>query len=223
MRCTDAKPLFPLYLDGAVTGVEMHALAEHMSVCAQCCSEYNKLENARQLVAALGRRPAPPDLALKIRVAISHERSHSLGRVLRGYVTRFEEAINAFMLPATVGIVTAVTFFGVLAGFFVPARAESDDVVPAIYSPARLQPPQTAMAASAEMDMNLESPVVIQAWVDSSGKVQNYQIISGPDNAQIRSQLNRALLFTDFFPVHAFGQPVPGKAVISFSHINVKG
>lgn len=223
MRCTDARPLFPLYLDGAVTGVEMHALAEHTSVCAQCCSEYNKLENSRQLLSALGRKPAPADLALKIRLAISYERSHSLGRVLRGYLLRLEEAINAFMLPATAGIVTAVTFFGVLAGFFVPARAESDDVVPAIYSPARLQPPQTAMAASAEMDMNLEAPVVIQAWVDSSGKVQNYQIISGPDNEKVRSQLNRALLFTDFFPAHAFGQPVPGKAVISFSHINVKG
>jgi hypothetical protein len=223
MRCTDARPLFPLYLDRAVTGVEMHALAEHMSVCAPCCAEYNKLENARQLLAALGRKPAPPDLALKIRLALSHERSHSLGNVLRGYAMRLEEAINTFMLPATAGIVTAVTFFGVLAGFFVTARAATDDVVPAIYSPARLQPPQSAMAASAETEMNLDAPVVIQAWVDASGKVQNYQIISGPDNEAVRSQLNRALLFTDFFPAHAFGQPVPGKAVISFNHINVKG
>jgi hypothetical protein len=223
MRCTEASPLFPLYLDGAVTGVEMHALAEHMSVCHQCCSEYNKLENSRQLLAALGRRPAPPDLALRIKLAISHERSHSLGFVLRGYALRLEEALNTFMLPATAGIVTAVTFFAVLAGFFVPAKAGADDVVPAIYSPARLQPPQNAMAASAEMDMNLEAPVVVQAWVDASGKVQNYQIISGPDNKRVRSQLNRALLFSDFFPAHAFGQPVPGKAVIFFSNINVKG
>lgn len=223
MRCAEARPLFPLYQDGAVTGVEMHALAEHMGDCQECCSEYNKLENARQLLAALGRKPAPPDLALRIRVAISHERSHSLSRILHGYVMRIEEAINNFMLPATAGIVTAVTFFGVLAGFFVPARAESDFVVPAVYSPARLQPPQTAMAASAEMDMNLEAPVVIQAYIDSTGKVQNYQIISGPDTEEIRSKLNRTLLFTDFFPAHVFGQPVPGKAVISFSHVNVKG
>jgi hypothetical protein len=165
----------------------------------------------------------PPDLALKIRLAISHERTRSLRSIVRGYALRLEEAINSFMFPATAGILTAVTFFGVLTGFFVPARTEFDDVIPAIYLPARLQPPQTAMAASAEMDLNLESPVVIQAWVDASGKVQNYQIISGPDNAQIRSQLNRALLFTDFSPAYAFGQPVPGKAVISFSHINVKG
>ncbi len=223
MRCTEAGPLFPLYLDGAVTGVEMHALAEHMTSCRQCCSEYNKLENSRQLVAALGRTPTPPDLALRIRIAIARERSRSLRSLIGGYALRIEEAINSFMFPATAGIFTAVIFFGVLAGFFVPARAESDDVVPAIYMPARLQPPQSAMAASAEMDLNLETPVVIQAYVNSSGKVLNYQIISGPDNEHIRSQLNRALLFTDFSPAYAFGQPVPGKAVISFSHINVKG
>ena len=223
MRCTDASPLFPLYLDGAVTGIEMHALAEHMSVCAQCCSEYNKLENSRQMMAALGRRPAPADLALKIRLALSHQRTHSLGYVLRGYTQRLEEALNTFMLPATAGIVTAVTFFAVLAGFFVPAKAGADDVVPAIYSPARLQPPQSAMAASAAMDMNLEAPLVVQAWVDASGKVQNYQIISGPDNERVRSRLNRTLLFSDFFPAHAFGQPVPGKAIVYFSNVNVKG
>jgi hypothetical protein len=53
--------------------------------------------------------------------------------------------------------------------------------------------------------------------------VENYRIISGRDDEEVRAQLNRALLFTIFAPAQSFGHPVPGKAIMSFSHINVKG
>ncbi|HXB21001.1 MAG TPA: zf-HC2 domain-containing protein [Candidatus Solibacter sp.] len=223
MRCTEARPLFPLYQDGAVTGMEMHALSQHMGKCDGCQSEYRKLENTRLLVASLGRKTAPPDLALKIRVAVSRERSRTFRAILQSYAVRLENAVNAFMFPATAGIVSAVIFFGVLIGFFVPAQAGADSVIPGVYLPARLQPPQSAMSASADADLNLDTPIVVQAYVDSNGRVQNYEIISGPDTVAIRSQLNRALLFTSFSPAYAFGQAVPGTAVISFSRVNVKG
>jgi Putative zinc-finger len=225
MRCTDARPLFPLYLDGAVTGAEMHALSDHMEACAACQSEYRKIENTRFMVAALGRKPIPGDLSMKIRIALSRERSRSWRSVLQSYVVRLENSINSFMFPATAGILSAVIFFGALTGFFVPAQIGAEDIVavPAIYTPARLQPPQSAMSAAADTDLNLEAPVVIQAYVDSNGRVQNYQIIAGPDTQEVRSQLNRALLFASFYPAYAFGQPVAGTAVICFSHVNVKG
>lgn len=230
MRCLEARPLFPLYQDGAVTGMEMHALSEHMGKCDGCQSEYRKLENTRLLVSSLGRKAAPPDLALRIRVAVSRERSRTLRNILQSYGVRLENALNAFMFPATAGVVSAVVFFGVLIGFFVPAQAGADNVVPGVYMPPHLQPPQSAMSSSADTDLNsadtdlnLDTPVVVQAYVDTSGRVQNYEILSGPDTVAIRSQLNRALLFTSFSPAYAFGQPVPGTAVISFSHVNVKG
>ncbi len=223
MRCTEARPLFPLYQDGAVTGMEMHALSEHMGECDVCQSEYLKLENTRLLVSSLGRKAAPPDLALKIRVAVSRERSRSFRHILASYAVRLENGVNAFMFPATAGIVSAVVFFVALIGFFVPPKADADDVVPGVYMRARLLPPQSAMSSSADIDLNLDTPVVVQAYVDTGGRVQNYEIIAGPDTEAIRSQLNRALLFTSFSPAYAFGQPVPGTAVISFSHVNVKG
>ena len=223
MRCIEARPLFPLYQDGAVTGTEMHALSDHMGQCAGCQSEYRKLENTRFLVSSLGRKVAPPDLALRIRVAVSLERSRSFRSILQAYGVRVENGINAFMFPATAGIVSAVVFFVALIGFFVPAQAGADAVAPGVYMPARLKPPQSALSSSADMDLNLDSPVVVQAYVDSGGRVQNYEILSGPDTEAIRSQLNRALLFTSFSPAYAFGQAVPATAVISFSHVNVKG
>ena len=223
MKCAEARPLFPSFLDNAVTGAEMHALSGHMSACPDCRFEYRKLENTRRVLASLGRKPAPPDLALKIRVALSRERSRSWRRILQAYGVRLEDTVNVFMFPATAGILTAIIFFGALAGFFSPAQVGANDLVPALYLPARLQPPQTAMSSVADTDLNLEAPVVIQAFVDASGRVQNYEIISGPDNEGVRSQLNRVLLFTSFSPAYAFGQPVPGTAIICFSHVNVKG
>jgi hypothetical protein len=53
--------------------------------------------------------------------------------------------------------------------------------------------------------------------------VQDYRIVSGRDDAQVREQLNRALLFTIFAPAQQFGRPVPSKAIISFAHVHVKG
>lgn len=223
MTCTEARPLFTAYLDKTVTGNEMQLLAGHMSDCPECRSEYLKLENTRRLVASLGRKPVPGDLALKIRLAVSRERSRAWRHVLQSYMVRLEDTVNAFMFPATAGILTTIIFFGALTGFFVPARVAADDFVPALYIPARLQPPQTAMSSVADTDLNLDAPVVIQAFVDAGGRVQNYEIISGPDNDNVRSQLNRALLFASFTPAYAFGQPVQGTAIICFSHVNVKG
>ena len=179
------------------------------------------LENTRLLVSSLGRKEAPSDLALRIRVAVSRERSRSWSNILQAYAVRLENRINAFMFPATAGIVSAVVSFVALIGFFVPPQAGADSVVPGVYMPARLQPPQTALSSSADTDLNTDTSVVV--YVDSGGRVQNYEILSGPDTEAIRSKLNRALLFTSFYPAYAFGQPVAGTAVISFSHVNVKG
>ncbi|HLJ88675.1 MAG TPA: zf-HC2 domain-containing protein [Candidatus Angelobacter sp.] len=223
MRCTEARPLLPLYLDGAVTGGEMHAVTEHIGECATCQSEYNSMESTRLLVSSLGRKQAPPDLALKIRVAVSRERSRSLRGLLMSYFVRLENTLNAFMFPATAGIFTAVLFFGVITGFFVPVQIGADDVPTNLFIPPKLAPPSLEVSAYDDGRVSLDSSVVIETYVDAAGRVENYHIISGQDDDAVRSYLNRALLFTIFAPAQSFGRPVPGKAVISFSRVNVKG
>ena len=223
MKCAEARPLFPAYLEGDLTGSEMQAVSEHQNACAECGLEYKKLENTRLLVSSLGRKTAPADLSLRIKVALSRERSRTWRNLLMRYAYRLEDALNAMMVPATAGVLTAVIFFGTLIGFFrVPARADAAPA-PAVYKPARLQPPQTAMSSTADTDLSLEDPVMVRAYIDATGRVQDYQIIAGPDNEEVRSQLNRALLFTTFSPAYAFGRPVAGEAVVCFSHVNVKG
>jgi hypothetical protein len=219
MRCTEAKPLFSSYLDGAVSGAEMHEVSGHLRECAECQSDYALLEDTRSLVSSLGRRQPPSDLALKIRVAISSARSRSGRGILQGYLVRLENVFNGFMFPATAGLLSAIIFFGVLIGLLVPAQVSAyDDVPSTFYTPPRLQ-----LSEYPESQLNLDSPVVIETYVDASGRVENYRIISGRDDDEVREQLNRALLFTIFAPAQSFGRPVAGKAIMSFSHINVKG
>ena len=219
MRCAEVKPLFSLYLDGAVSGAEMHQVSRHLGECLECRSDYAVLESTRTMVASLGRRQPPSDLALKIRIAISSERSRRSRGLLQSYLVRLENAFNGFMFPATAGLLSAIVFFGVLIGLLVPAQVSAyDDVPSTFYTPPRLQ-----LSEYPEPQLDLDSPVVIETFVDATGRVENYRIISGRDDEEIRAQLNRALLFTIFAPAQSFGHPVPGRAIMSFSHISVKG
>ncbi len=219
MRCTEARPLFSSYLDRAVSGTQMHEIFAHLEQCAECKKDYALLENARSLVSSLGRRQPPSDLALKIRVAISSTRSRNSLGFFQRFVLRVENTFQGFMVPATAGVLSAVIFFGVLIVLLMPAQVSANDDVPStFYTPPRLQ-----VSEYPESQLNLDSPVIIETYVDTSGRVENFRIISGRDDEDVKAQLNRALLFTIFVPAQSFGRPVPGKAIMSFSHINVKG
>ncbi len=63
-----------------------------------------------------------------------------------------------------------------------------------------------------------------QAVLNSRGEVVNYDILSGPDSAPVRRQLDQVLLFSRFRPQMSFGRPTAGGTVIlSFSEIRVRG
>lgn len=218
MRCSQARRRFSSYLDRAMSGREMHKLSAHLDECASCSEQYSQLENTRALVFSLGRKPAPPELALRLRVRLSVEKSRSWDHVFGGHALSLRYAFQSFMLPATAGMVTAAFFFAILIGFFATPRVSADDVPTMLYTPPRLE-----SSTYLDNELNLDSPILIETSVDARGYVQNYRIISGRDDEQIREQLNRALLLTIFAPAQSFGRPVPGKAVISFSHINVGG
>jgi len=51
MTCTQAKPLFSPYLDGAVTGTQMRDLSSHLESCHPCRKHYVSLRRTQQLLA----------------------------------------------------------------------------------------------------------------------------------------------------------------------------
>jgi anti-sigma factor RsiW len=215
MDCKQAKSKFSPYLDGAVSGHEMRAISAHLEGCGQCHSNYLSLQRTQALLSSIGTRKAPGDLPLRLKIAIQQERARSVGRTLQSIGLRIEHAINTFMLPATAGLVTAVIMFGVLIGFF--ARPEvANDIPTSLYTPPRL-------SAGPYEIQGIDGPVLIEASVDSTGRVLDYRILSGHDSDAVRVKIDNALIFTTFEPARAFGAPASGHVVLAFSTVNVKG
>src|SRR5437763_68118 len=69
-----------------------------------------------------------------------------------------------------------------------------------------------------------EYAAVIEAYVNANGRVEDYRILSQPDDAKaVLPQLKNLLIFTTFHPALSMGRPTAGTAVLSFSKISVKG
>src|SRR5271165_447844 len=151
MTCTEIRKLFSPYVDGRVSGSEMHTVTRHVEQCSECAREYAATQRTQQLLASLGRQKAPSDLALKLRLAISREAAQSRRPRFEGALVRFENALNAFMVPATAGLVSAVLIFGLLLGFFAlpgQLQASSGDVPLMLYTATEPQLEQSAFGTS---------------------------------------------------------------------------
>jgi hypothetical protein len=227
MTCTETKKLFSPYLDGRASGSQMHALTRHVEQCASCATEYAATQRTQQLLSSLGRQKAPADLALKLRLAISREASQARRPRYEGVMVRLENALNAFMVPATAGLVSAILIFGLLLGFFaLPAelRASSGDVPLMLYTGPQLEQSAFGTSFGSSLGNMGDDAVVIEAYVDANGRVEDYRILSQPDDAKaVLPQLKNLLIFTTFRPALSMGRPTNGTAVLSFSKISVKG
>jgi hypothetical protein len=201
----------------------MRALGEHMADCPSCYRSYMLLNGTQRMVASLGRRQAPADLALKLRVAISQEAAQTRRPRFEGARVRLENTLNAFMVPATAGLVTAVLIFGVLMGLFgLPSvEAMTNNDVPLMLNS---QPELQSSAFGLTIGSVNSDSLVIEAYVGSDGRVQDYRILSDPQDSQdLLPQVKNMLIFTTFRPAMSMGRPTAGRAVLSFSKISVKG
>jgi hypothetical protein len=223
LQCPQARRLFSPYLDGAVTGTEMLALQEHLSWCASCNREYQGLRRTQQLLVSVGRPKAPADLGLKLRLAISREAAQAKRGRFAGLKVRWENALQAFMVPATAGFLSAVIIFGIAMVYFVvPASLRADNDVPLVMVNTAPQLQQSAFGMT--LDTIDADSLVIEAYVDENGRVQDYRILSDTERSkEVLPQVKRMLIFTTFRPALSMGRPTTSRAVLSFSTISVKG
>jgi hypothetical protein len=222
LGCPQAKRLFSQYLDGVVTGTEMLALQDHWANCTSCSAEYESLRLTQQLLASMPRPKAPADLGLKLRVAISREAARAK-RPYEGLLVRLENALRAHMVPATAGFVSALIIFGIAMAYFVaPSSLQADNDVPIVM--VNTAPELLPSAFGVTMDTIDADSLVIEAYVDANGRVQDYRILSDSDNSkQVLPEVKRMLIFTTFRPALSMGRPTPSRAVLSFSKISVRG
>jgi Putative zinc-finger len=223
LQCLQAKQLFSPYLDGAVTGAEMLALQNHFVQCPACHREYQALRRTQQLLVNVARPKVPVDLGLKLRLAISREVATARRARFEGLMVRMENALHAFMVPAAAGFVSALILFGIAMVYFVaPSSLRADNDVPLVMvnTGPELQPSTFGLT----MDTIDDDSLVIEAYVDANGRVQDYRILSDSNESkEVLPKVKQMLIFTTFRPALSMGRPTPSRAVLSFSKINVKG
>ena len=223
LKCADAQRLLSPYLDGVVTGAEMQAIRQHLDDCTPCSREYSILLKTQRLLLSSNRPTVPGDLGLKLRLAISREAAQTRRPRFEGWRVSLENTAEAFMVPATAGLACAVLIFGLVAAILaIPGQLQANnqqDVPLMLNTGPELQQSGFSTLSS----INAES-LVIEAYVDSRGRVEDYKILSDPgDSQQLLPQVKRMLIFTTFRPAMSMGHPISSKAVLSFSRISVQG
>ena len=223
-QCGQYREQFSAYLDGAITGAAMHDIAAHLEGCSDCAAEFAQWRSAQSLVSSIGPAKAPPNLSLRLRVALSQQAANTpQDKFARGRV-RWHNSLSPLLWQITAGFASTVALLGAVAlliGMFAspePLLAR-DEPLGMASSPRFLYTSLEPAGAIADSG----NPLVVEAFVNGAGRVYDYRIVSGSTDAKTRSQLEDTLLFSVFAPARVFGQPVRGTVVLSFADVSVRG
>lgn len=223
--CKQIQASLNEYLDGCLTGREMQQIDAHLAACQECARAWKTLREMQTALAGLGPVEEPADLPLRIRVAISQELARNRRSIRSVLNLAWKNTLEPLLLPAGAGFASAVllgTAVFLITMFAQPdtAQATPDEPLGDATAPHLLY---FSNAQGGDMEGAISSPVVVEAYINPSGEVYDYRILSGPTDAATRSHVEDMLLFSRFAPARFFGQPVRGLAVLSFSGVSVRG
>jgi anti-sigma factor RsiW len=201
----------------------MHSVAAHLEACRECAADFAGWRGMQRVLAETGPVKAPADLGLKLRLAISHEKSRRQS-VRDNLTMRWENFIRPIALQTISGVAGALLLFGgisMLVGVVAVPNAvlANDEPLGAVtmphylYSAAQQQPVVTPDDAT----------IVVEADVNAEGKVYNWNIISGPSDEPTRAAVRDDLMLQVYEPSKMFGEPVRGRVLVTFSGVLVKG
>lgn len=222
--CRKYRSSFSAYLDGAVSGRQMQQIALHLETCADCASEFASLRAMQWTLAGLGPAKAPADLGLKLRLAISHEQARRKSTWLDSLSLKWDNTLRPMLVQVSAGFAGAVLLIGgigLLLGMVAvpePVMA-NDEPLGAMTAPHYLY----STVNPGAIVSNHDSVIVVEAYVNEQGRVYDYNIVSGPEDPAVRTQVVDRLLMSVYEPASVFGAPVRGRVVLTFSGISVRG
>jgi anti-sigma factor RsiW len=235
LPCRAIRASYSDYLDGDLSGLRMQQIAHHIegfeddsgvrtTGCEACARELAAWRATPEAVSVLGPARAPADLALRLRVAISHELARRSSRLRDRLSLAWENAVQPMLLQVTGGLVGSVALMGgaaLMLGMVAAPRQvlANDEPLGALTAPHFLY----STASPGDFATDSDSTLIVEASVDSSGRVYDYSIVSGPRDEATRAQVANQLLGSVFQPASAFGVPVRGHVVVTFVGISVHG
>jgi hypothetical protein len=232
--CSSIQASFSAYLDGAVSGHEMQEIAHHIegfedeslrtAPCEACAREFAAWRLTQDALAMMRPVKAPADLGLKLRLAISREQVRRDFRLRDRISLAWDNAIRPFLVQVSGGLAGTVVLVGgimLLLGFVAAPQPvlANDEPLGAITAPHyrySIVSPEAIVAGQ-------DTAIVVEASIDSNGRVYDYNIVSGPEDEAVRTQITGQLLSSVFQPASVFGLPVRGHIVVTFDGISVHG
>ena len=214
-HCETTRTSFSAYLDGAVSGRRMQTIASHLEACDTCNTEFDALRAMQRSLA---------DLGMKLRLAISRENARRTSSWVDSFDLKWRNAIRPVLIQASAGFAGTILLVGgvlfLLGMVAVPDPVmANDEPLGALTAPHYLY---SAVMPGPILNSN-DSTIVVQAFVNSQGRVYDYKIVSGPEDPAVRTQIADQLLLSVFEPARIFGEPIRGQAVVTFSGISVQG
>jgi len=218
MSCTEFRPDLSPLADNALEGQRAVLVWRHLHRCSACRSEFNQIQAVRTLLSEAGRVAPPENLALAIRVRISREATLSWSERLR---LRLGNLLQPLAVPALAGICSAfVTFILLAHSFALPSIVGITNDTP-VYL-LTTQPRVSSMAAPEGLKTG-DQGVFIEVFVDSEGRISDYHFLTPVSDPETMAKLLNALVMTRFDPATTFGVPRPGKAILNYRSISIKG
>jgi hypothetical protein len=220
--CQPVQAEFSSYLDGAMSGVEMGRMADHLSGCRECADEFLGWRSMQNALSGLGQAKAPLGLQARLKMALATERergSHlSAGKRL---ALAWKTSVAPLALPGAGGLLAAGLLLVGIFRLFGPGLAvqANDDDMAHLIAPHYLYsqvPPQP-------IDTGREVPILVEAKVDTQGRVYDYTILDGPNDAAVRLRVAQNLLSSVFQPATVFGVPVDGHVMLTYTGVSVRG
>ena len=220
--CRNVRAQFSPYLDGGLSGQVRSTVAAHLEACTSCGHEFAALQSVQQSLSALGPARPPQGLQVRLRDALRTEREQNTHLSPAG---RFGLVWHDVLAPAALrvagGLAIALVLLGSTMWMYTPAVTvqANDDRAAHLTSPRYLysQVPLTPVETRHDV------PVLVEAKVDTQGRVYDYAIVAGPTDAAVKRSVEQNLLSSIFKPATAFGVPVLGRIVVTYTGVSVRG
>ncbi|HZQ42832.1 MAG TPA: zf-HC2 domain-containing protein [Acidobacteriaceae bacterium] len=219
-ECVAAQAAFSSYLDGALSGVEMGRIADHLQGCVPCAAEFEGWRAMQTALADMGPARPPQRLQQQIKTALGEERERGSNLPLSGRVAlTWRSSVAPLAVQTAGGMAAAVLLAAGLFRLFGPGVAvqANDDGMAQVIAPHYLysQVPPTAVETGRDV------PVLIDAKVDTQGRVYDYTILEGPADPSVQLQVEQNLLSSVFKPATVFGVPVDGHVMVTYTGVSV--
>jgi hypothetical protein len=222
-RCADLRSEFSAYLDGTMSGVEMAALSAHLEGCNGCNDEFAVWREIQRSLGELGPSRPPVRLQSRLREVIAAERERGTHLSLpRRALLLWQTSVAPFALSLSGGLAAALVLVGGLTWMLAAPLAAvqaSDSAMSNLVAPHYLY----SQVPPLPIDDRHDVPVVVDALVDSHGRVYDYSILEGSQDSEVRVRVEGNLLSSVFQPATVFGVPVRGHVVLTYTGVSVRG